>query len=489
MRGNRGQGTGDRRQRSGASRQTYSVLSTQYSVLSTASLVSESKIQNRGTLASGSSKIVLLLSLVLTGCNPRVIAQAPAAPAASGSLEVVMAGKPARKTLTLMTTQPARVEALEQTPIYSKLAAYVAEVLVDYGDKVEKDQPLIKLFGPELDAELMQKRALLEQSRSELLQAEAGAKAAEAAVGTARAKVAQAEAGTARSQADIERWRSEFGRIEQLSASGAVNRQLVDETQQKLRSSDAALKEALAAIDAAKAGAGQSLAEAAKATADVEAAKARVRVAEANLAHIEATRSYLVLKAPYAGVVTQRRVDPGHFVQPAGASASPLVVIARVDKMRVFAAVPELEAAYVDLGDPATIEVQSLRGAEFKGQVTRTGFALDNSSRSLETIIDIDNPAGALRPGLYATAKITLQVRKDALTLPSAAVVRQGNEAFCYKLLGGKATRTPIQLGIKVGDDWEIAKGLADADTVILNKAASLKDGQPVEVLKPDAKK
>src|SRR5262249_13197409 len=157
--------------------------------------------------------------------------------------------------------------------------------------------------------------------------------------------------------------------------------------------------------------------------------------------------------------------------------------------MRVFVAVPEMEAAYVNIGDPATIEVQSLRGAEVKGSVTRTGFALDTSSRSLETIIDLDNADGRLRPGLYATAKITLAEQANALTLPSVAVVRQGKEAFCYRLIGGKATKTPLQLGIKVGDDWEIAGGLADADTVILNKAASLKDGQAVDVLKPEAKK
>jgi RND family efflux transporter MFP subunit len=399
-----------------------------------------------------------------------------------------MAGKPARKTLTLTTTQPARIEALEQTPIYSKLAAYVGEVLVDYGDKVRKDQPLLKLVAPELDADLAQKKALLEQARAQLLQAEAGAKAAEAAVATAQAKAVQTEAGADRAQTDLVRWRSEFSRLGQLATSGSVNRQLVDETQQKLGAAEAALKEAVAAIDAAKAVALQSQAETAKAASDVTAAKAHVRVAEANVARSEAEHSYLTLKAPFDGVVTLRRADPGHFVQPAGASAAPLLVVARSDKMRIFVAVPEVEAAYVDVGDIAAIEVQSLRGAELKGRVTRTGFALDVGSRSLDTIIDIDNPEGRLRPGLYGTAKIILQEQKDALTLPAAAVVRQGKEAFCYRLVGGKAAKTPIQLGIKVADEFEVTNGLTERETVILNKAASLKDGQAVEELKPAAK-
>jgi HlyD family secretion protein len=438
--------------------------------------------------------ILALVAFTAVGCGHSVNAQQKAAAETAGkssgaALEVVMAGKPVRKTLTLTTTQPARMESLEQTPMHSKVASYVGEVLVDYGDKVKKGQPLLKLLAPEIDAEVAQKEALLEQTRAELLQAEAGAKAAEAAVATAGSKVVQSEAGTDRAKADVVRWRAEFSRIEQLATSGSINRQIVEETQQKLSAAEASLKESSAAIEAAKALVVQSQAESAKARSDVDAARSRIRVAEANVAQSQALHSYLTVEAPFDGVVTQRNVDPGHFVQPAGGNSRPLLVVARSDKVRVFVAVPEIEAGYVDLGDIVTVEVQSLRGAEFKGTVTRTGFALDPGSRSLDTIIDIDNAAGRLRPGLFALAKITLQEQKEVLTLPAAAVLRQGKEAFCNRLIGGKASKTPIQLGIKVGDDFEIASGLKEGDMVILNKASSLKDGQPVEILTAETKK
>jgi RND family efflux transporter MFP subunit len=436
-----------------------------------------------------SLKLIIQNVTVVTAAMVCALAAAVHAQQAAGPLEVVMAGKPARKTLALMTTQPARIEALEQAPIHSKIASYVGEVLVDFGDKVKKDQPLLKLLAPEIEAEVAQKRALVEEARARLLQAEAGAKAAEAAVNTANAKAVQAEAASERAKSDLARWQSEYSRIGQLVTGGSVNRQLADETQQKLGAAEAAMKEALAAIAAARALASQSQAEAAKAASDVTAAAAQVRVAEANLAQSAAMQGYLTIKAPFDGVVTSRRVDPGHFVQPATSAATPLLVVARSDKMRVFVAVPEMESAFVDLTDPVTLEVQSMRGAEFKGTVSRTSFALDADNRSLNTIIDIDNASGRLRPGLYATAKILLQEQKDALTLPAAAVVRQGKEAFCYRLIGGKATKTPIQLGIKVGDDFEVTGGLSDNDSVILNKATSLKDGQSVEVLKAETKK
>jgi cobalt-zinc-cadmium efflux system membrane fusion protein len=432
------------------------------------------------------SLILALLCFAFAGCGA-AIAQPKAgnSSSASGALEVVMAGKPTRKTLTLATTQPARIEALEQTPIYSRVTAYVGEVVVDYGDAVKKNQPLLKLSAPEMDADVAQKKALLEQSRAVLLQAEAGVKAAEAAIVTAQSKVVQAEAGRDRANTDLARWRSEFSRIGQLAASGAINQQIVDETQQKLGASEASLKEATAAIDATNAVVLQSQAEAARAASDVVAAKAQVQVSEANVARSEAERSYLTVNAPFDGIVTLRRVDPGHLVQPAG---TPLLVVARIDKMRVFISVPESDAASVDLGDNVTIEAESLRGAPLKGKVTRTGYALDVSSRSLDTIIDVDNADDRLRPGQYAMARIILKEQADVLTLPSAAVVRQGNDAHCYRLIGGKATKTPIQLGIKVSDDFEVVKGVSDSDTVILNKAAALKDGQSVEVSKSAAK-
>jgi multidrug efflux pump subunit AcrA (membrane-fusion protein) len=80
------------------------------------------------------------------------------------------------KHWTLVTTQPARIEALEQAPVHSKIAAYVGEVLVDYGDKVKKGQPMIKLVAPELDAAVSQKKALLEKSHAQQAQRRLGRK-------------------------------------------------------------------------------------------------------------------------------------------------------------------------------------------------------------------------------------------------------------------------------------------------------------------------
>ena len=430
----------------------------------------------------------LLLLTLLAGCGAPVAADhnpAEGAPASSGSLEVVLAGTPVRKTLALVTTQPARIEAIEQTPIHSKLPGYVAEVLVDYGDAITAGQPLVKLAVPEMEVDVAQKQALIDQAKSEVTQFEAAKAAAEAAVVTANSKVKEAEARLVKTKADVHRWHLQCERYKELVKSGSVNKQLVEEAEQNCQAAEAADLEAQSAIEAVKAAVTQAEAGVEKAEADIVAAQARERVAQANLQHAQTLLAYAEIKAPFAGVITSRGVDPGHYVQPAGGAARPLLVIARTNVARIFVAVPELEAGYVDVGDEVTIAVQSLRGAEFPGKVTRTSVVLDEASRSLLTIIDIDNADRRLRPGTYATVKIKLDEHPDVLTLPSAAVVRQDKEAWCYRLIDGSATKTLVQLGLRVGDDWEITSGLSDGDPVILNKAGSLKDGQPVEVLTP----
>jgi RND family efflux transporter MFP subunit len=156
----------------------------------------------------------------------------------------------------------------------------------------------------------------------------------------------------------------------------------------------------------------------------------------------------------------------------------------RTDQVRVFLEVPEVEAAKVDLGDSATLRIQALDGAEFKGQVTRTSWALDEENRTLTTEIDLDNADGRLRPGMYATTTVQLAESNDAIALPVAAVARKDEATFCFVIRNGKAIRTPIKLGLRVGGEWEIAEGLSGDETVALAKAETLQDGQKVEAVK-----
>ena len=418
------------------------------------------------------------------GLRPLESCAAASTPAAASPLRVTAVG-PVRKTLRLEIGQPGQIEAFEFTPLFAKLPSYVQKLYVDIGDRVSSDQLLVELFLPELKDELRQKEAAMAQAQAQIDLAAAAVRAAEAAVATAQANIRLAEAGLIRAEADVVRWQSQYARISQLVAAGSVDRKLEDETRDQLKAAEAALGETRAKLEAAKAMLSQDQADLAKAKAAQSVALAQQGNAEADASRVKSLLRYTQIRAPYAGVVTQRNVNRGDFVQPANTtSAKPLLAVARTDIVRIFVAVPEMESPWVEAGCAGYVSVQALPDRIVEGKVTRTSWAL-GANRTLNVELDLPNPGGLLRPGMYATAHIVLQERRNASVLPLSAIVREGKQAFCWAVRDGKATRLPIGLGLQVGSDAEVVSGLNETDVVVQSPAASLHEGQPVEVAGP----
>lgn len=429
-----------------------------------------------------------MLVACLVGCGTRTDSaptDAATDPGNAGVTRVVVA-RPIRKELVLHTTQPARLEAYEVTPLYAKVAGYVDEVAVDIGDTVKKGQTLITLRIPELQNAVDQRRALLAQANAEIAQAEAAVLAARAAADTAAAHVKEAQAGVGRAEADQDRWEAEHLRIASLAESGSVTPKLAEETKSQLRAAESAGDEATAAVESAEAAVREAEALIAKSEADTQAAVARKAVAEANLAEANTMLSYTKLTAPFDGVVISRAVDPGHFVQPVnGAGAKPLAAVASMSRMRVSLDVSEMEAGLVDVGDPVVLRVQARRGLDIEGKIARISWSLDAGNRSLRAEVDVANKDAKLRPGMYATAVIELDRRDEPLTLPATAIMRNGAEAACMIVEDGKATRRVIEAGLRVGSDVEIVRGLSETSEVVMLRPEALSEGQLVQPLIP----
>jgi RND family efflux transporter MFP subunit len=435
----------------------------------------------------------MLLSIVAIALGASGCAHKPTAEKQDqeqGALvQQVVAGQAQRKTLTLTTTQPGRIEAFEETPLYAKTAGYVDEVLVDIGDVVRKDQTLVKLSIPELVDDVEQKEALIAQAEAEVKQAKAAVVAAIAAAESAQSKIKEMEAGIARAEADLDRWKSEHARIKELAERGSVTKKLEEETYSQLRSAEATTHEVAAKVQSAHTASYEAQANVGKAQADQGAAEARLRVAKADLAHAKTMLAYTQIKSPYDGTVTRREVDTGHFVQPASEGASkPLLVVAQTDKVRIFVNVPELEAPYVDAGDPAKLHIQALPASEFDATVVRSSWSLQESNRSLKAEIDIPNPQGVMRPGMYATATIELARREGALVVPATAIVRDADGTACMVVAGGKIVRRPVELGLRSGGEIEIVSGVDESHLIVLKQPEALKPGQSVGIAKPAKK-
>jgi RND family efflux transporter MFP subunit len=423
-----------------------------------------------------------VLAIAASGCGRKPVAEKQANE--PGALvQQVVASKPQRKTLTLTTTQPGRIEAFEETPLYAKTAGYVNEVLVDIGDVVQKDQTLIKLSIPELLDDVEQKEALIAQAEAEVKQARSAVVAANAAAQTAQSKIKEMEAGISRAEADHERWKSEHARIKDLAEKGSVTKKLEEETFSQLRSAEATTREVSAKAESTRTASYEAQANVGKAEADQGAAEARLRVAKADLAHAKTMLAYTQIKSPYDGTVTRRNVDTGHFVRPANTDAAePLMVVAQTDKVRIFVNVPEMEAPYVDAGDPAKIRVQALTASEFDAAVVRSSWSLQESNRSLRAEIDVPNPQGIMRPGMYAMATIKLAERENAIVLPATAIVRDAAGTACMVVDDGKIVRCPVELGLRSGGEIEVLSGIEESQMIVLKQPEALRPGQSVGI-------
>ncbi len=396
----------------------------------------------------------------------------------------VAAARPVRKTLRLESVQPGQIEAFEQTPLFAKLPAYVEKLYVDIGDRVEADQLLVDLFLPELKDELRQKEAALVQAQAEIELAAAAVRAAEAAVATAQANISLMEAGNIRAEADVARWQSQYARISQLVAGGSLDRKLEDETRDSLKAAEAARGEARAKVEAAKATLVQSQADLAKAKANEAVARARHGNAEADLSRVKALLQYTQIRAPYAGVVTERNVNRGDFVQPASTmTAKPLLTVARTDIVRIFVDVPEMDSPWVEAGRTGYVSVQALPDRIVEGKVTRTSWVL-GANRTLHTELDLPNPerpaaAGDVCHRPHPSPRASRRLRPSAVRhRPRAASKR-----FAGWSKDGQAVRTPITLGLQVGNDVEVTLRLEGRRSWSSNRPpATLQEGQPVEV-------
>lgn len=218
-----------------------------------------------------------------------------------------------------------------------------------------------------------------------------------------------------------------------------------------------------------------------------DTAEARLAMAQAGLAQNETMLRYGKIVAPFDGVVTMRYVDVGAFVPAATAGSSPqaaaVVTLMDYSTIRVRVAVPEIEAARVQVGQPVVITTDSLPGKTFRGKVSRHTGALDEATRSLLVEADLPNADLTLRPGMYAIVKIGVEHHTNAVLVPAAALVREKAAGFLFLLEGDKAKRVPVKYGFNDGTNVEILEGLPENARVIIPGKAPLTNGQAVKAV------
>ncbi len=210
--------------------------------------------------------------------------------------------------------------------------------------------------------------------------------------------------------------------------------------------------------------------------------------AKANLDQLEAMQDYKVIRAPFTGVVIARAVDPGALIpQATGSTAgSPIVTLATLSPVRVYADVSQSAATLIRNGDPATITVTQYPGREFKGSVTRHSEALRTTTRTMLVEVDVGNEDGALFPGMYANVSFTVGVPAGPAQAPDDALIFRGGKVYVAIVRDNRIALTEVSLGYDDGRVVEITSGLTPDDVIAVNVGQAVRDGEVVQPIEAE---
>jgi RND family efflux transporter MFP subunit len=415
--------------------------------------------------------LVAFLPLLALGCG-----QAPSRPARSEEerlprLEVV---RPSRTDLLRVVEAAATVEPLKAVDLCARVPGVVGYLPdeMDIGRKVAANEVLLRLDVPDLVAERKQKEALLEQARKQALQAQE-------AVAVAGREVEESQKQERRYAAEYDFQKLKFERIRDLVRKGAQEIQVEQEAQRQFEAADAAWQAAKAAILTRQA-------KARAAQADLEVAQRKIDVAQADLQKVITQIDFASVRAPFEGIISRRWVHPGAMIKDPGA---PVLSVVQIDRVRVLVDVPQRDVPLVNTreqnpnpdgqGDMVTVRIPALTevvpNGEFKGSIVRMSRVLDPVTRTMRAEVELDNPRGYLRPGMYGTASILLEERYNVLAVPATALVRRGeNQVMVYHVAGaegdplrGQLQRLPIELGLDDGKLVEVRRGLKGDELIV----------------------
>jgi membrane fusion protein, multidrug efflux system len=235
----------------------------------------------------------------------------------------------------------------------------------------------------------------------------------------------------------------------------------------------------------------EKLAEAgAVAERDLEAARRSNVAARSQLAD---ARSRLTLaqkqlddaeiRAPFAGVVSQRQASAGDVVQPGGA----IFTVIDPSSMRLEASVPAAQLSAVERGAEVAFSVSGYPGRSFTGKVTRINPAADPTTGQVRIVVSIPNQKNNLVAGLFAEGRVKTETH-TAPTVPAVAVDARGVRPWVLRLSGGRAEKVEVQLGLKdeQTERYEVLSGVAAGDTLLTGAALGITPGTVVRIGAPN---
>ncbi|MEM8944907.1 MAG: efflux RND transporter periplasmic adaptor subunit [Planctomycetota bacterium] len=414
------------------------------------------------TIAIQQSRLLLacmLVALCVTGCQQATRKPAARTKQVEKPVAKIAVGTVRRQELRQTVTLPATIESDETAMIMARVEAYIDQVLVDIGDEVRSGQPLIRLKAPELQQAADAAQAMIEQV-------------------AANEQVLMAELAAAEKQLDVVRAeltlkQSKRDRRERLVSAGAVAETLLEEAEAAVQSTAAVLAKYENATLVVKAKLAQG--------------KSELKMGRAKLAQAQTLVDYLEIEAPFAGVIAERNVDPGNLVRPTSQSSmtKPLVVLAKVDKLRALVHATTDVASQLAVGQTVEFAADDVPGKTFTGTLSRTSGTYNRKTRMMQAEVDLQNDPDTgtgqrpLRAGSYGSATIVLR-SEELPVIPMSALRDRGSHQSVFVVSDGECIATSVQVAYESDGKVAIASGLTAGDRVVVD-ADSVRDEQKLK--------
>ena len=372
-----------------------------------------------------------------------------------------------------------------QTDVAPAVAGKIVEVNFDIGSYVQQGGVLIRLDPRDAQIKLEQARAQVEQQRQAVQQAESNSDQAlanlrqtQARLGVGDGEVFQIKDFSQVKQftAQLELAEKELRRAERLLETGDVAKATYD---QRKSQRDALIGQ----LDEARSNAAVAIKAIDTARAAYESSKSAVGVARAALGNsqtqVEAAQKAVSdtnVLAPISGFIAERTADVGEYISPSTPN-SKIATIVRTSTLRVKIDVPEQDISKVATGQGVSVQTSAWPDRNFAGTVVRISPSLNATARTLAVEAEIQNVDGLLKPGQFATVRITQSKPEPAVMVPAKAVRTVGDSNSVFVVKDGVAREQFVQLGLLENEMIQIKSGVVEGDHVVVSDLSQVRDG------------
>lgn len=411
--------------------------------------------------------ILALIAAVATACRSSAQNQAAktAASPAPAQTPTINVTEVVSLEMNRQFRLPGELQPFQDVAIYARVPGFVEAINVDRGSVVRSGQLLARLRAPELDAQRSEAEARSRAAQSQRVEAAAR-------VNSARAQRLEAEAKLAAEEATYQRLKAASATpgavagndLEVAMRSTEASRARVQLWGENEKAAQAQLK----ALEENE----RALSEAARTSQNIEA--------------------YLRITAPFDGVITERNAHPGSLAGTAGGpSATPMLRLQQVSRLRLVVAVPESEVTGVTPGAKVNFTVPAMPGEQFTGVVRRVSRSLDVKTRTMPVELDVNNSSGRLAPGMFPEVIWPARRPRPSLFVPPTAIATTTERSFVIRVREGQVEWVDVKRGVAMnqpgGDLIEVFGDLAIGDQIAMRGTDELRQGTRVVAKKAAA--